>query len=257
MTKDRPSGDHRVVIVGAGFGGMAAARALRDARCRVTLIDRTNHTLFQPLLYQVATAALSSTTIAVPVRSVFRRNRNVSVLMAQVIGIDRQTRSVRLEGGDAIPFDSLVIATGSVYSWFGHDDWAARAPALKTAADALLLRNQLLSAFERAEAAADPDAVRRLLTFVVVGAGPTGVELAGSLGERARGPPGRGGIRPPSSGPDRAPRWRAPRGRATSAASIPGRRGSSCATPDRGCCPASRSRCRITPRAGCSNWASS
>ncbi len=177
---------HKVVIVGGGFGGLNAARTLAGTGCAVTVIDRTNHTLFQPLLYQVATAALSVTSIAVPIRSVFRRTSNVAVLMAEVTGVDRRRRSVVLEGHPPISYDTLVLATGSVYSWFGHDDWASRAPALKSAVDALSLRSRLLEAFERAESADDPAEVRRLLTFVVVGAGPTGVEMAGSIAELAR-----------------------------------------------------------------------
>ena len=174
------------MIVGGGFGGLNAAQVLAGTGCAVTVIDRTNHTMFQPLLYQVATAALSATSIAVPIRSVFRRAANVSVLMAEVTGVDRQNRSVILDGHPPVAFDTLVLATGSVYSWFGHDDWAARAPALKSAADALSLRSRLLDAFERAEAEDDPAEVRRLLTFVVVGAGATGVEMAGSIAELAR-----------------------------------------------------------------------
>ncbi len=176
---------HRVVIVGAGFGGLNAAQTLAGTGCAVTLVDRTNHTLFQPLLYQVATAALSATSIAVPIRSVFRRSPNVSVLMEEVTGVDRQHRTVIFAGHPPLPYDTLVLATGSVYSWFGHDDWAARAPALKSAADALSLRARLLDAFERAETEDDPAEVRRLLTFVVVGAGATGVEMAGSIAELA------------------------------------------------------------------------
>ncbi len=183
-TADAPAA-HRVVIVGGGFGGLNAAKILAGTGCAVTVVDRTNHTLFQPLLYQVATAALSATSIAVPIRSVFRRAANVSVLMAEVTGVDRQSRTVAIQGHAPIPYDTLVLATGSVYSWFGHDDWAARAPALKSAADALSLRARLLDAFERAETEDDPAAVRRLLTFVVVGAGPTGVEMAGSIAELA------------------------------------------------------------------------
>ncbi len=181
-----PGQPHRVVIVGGGFGGLNAARVLAGTGCAVTIVDRTNHTLFQPLLYQVATAALSATSIAMPIRSVFRHAANVSVLMAEVTGVDRQNRNVVLAGHPPVPYDTLVLATGSVYSWFGHDDWASRAPALKSAADALSLRSRLLDAFERAEAENDPAEVRRLLTFVVVGAGATGVEMAGSIAELAR-----------------------------------------------------------------------
>lgn len=176
---------HRVVIVGAGFGGLAAARALAGTTARVTLIDRTNHNLFQPLLYQVATAALGAEDIALPVRSAFRGAANVEVLMAELVGIDRARRLVRLQGAAPVGYDSLILATGSVSSWFGHDDWSARAPSLKSLADALSMRDRLLDAFERAEACTDAAEVRRLLTFVVVGAGPTGVELASSIAELA------------------------------------------------------------------------
>ena len=183
---------HRVVIVGGGFGGLAVAQALgrtRDAgggTVRVTLVDRTNHTLFQPLLYQVATAALSDNDIAVPIRSIFRRKGNVEILMADVTGIDRTHRRVHLADAGSVPYDTLVLATGSVYSWFGHDDWKGRAPALKSVSDALSLRNRLLDAFERAETCTDPVETKRLLTFVVIGAGPTGVEMAGAIAELAR-----------------------------------------------------------------------
>lgn len=180
------SGRHRVVIVGGGFGGLGAAHALAKHDCDVILIDRTNHTLFQPLLYQVATAALGDNDIAVPIRSVFRRASNVTVLMGEVVGIDRPGRTVSLADAGPVGYDTLVLATGSVYSWFGHDDWAARAPALKSVVDALSLRNRILDAFERAEMSDDADETRRLLTFVVVGAGPTGVELAGAIAELAR-----------------------------------------------------------------------
>ena len=181
-----PARPHAVVIVGAGFGGLAAARALAGSPARVTLIDRTNHTLFQPLLYQVATAALGADDIALPVRSVFRGSPHVAVLMAELTGIDRGRRCVLLEGAAPVAYDSLILATGSVYSWFGHDEWSARTPALKSLSDALSLRNRLLDAFERAEASTDAAETRRLLTFVVIGAGPTGVELAGSIAELAR-----------------------------------------------------------------------
>lgn len=181
-----PPGLHRIVIIGAGFGGLAAARALTGASIHITLIDRTNHNLFQPLLYQVATAALSSNDIALPIRSVFRSRREVLVLMAEVTGIDRVGKLVGIEGAAAVPYDTLVLATGSVYSWFGHDGWAARAPALKTVGDALSLRNRLLDVFERAELSDDPAETTRLMTFVIVGAGPTGVEMAGAIAELSR-----------------------------------------------------------------------
>ncbi len=178
---------HRVVIVGGGFGGLATAQALaRSGRVQVTLIDRTNHTLFQPLLYQVATAALSDNDIAVPIRSLFRRRANVEIMMAEATGIDRARRCVLLADIAPVSYDTLVLATGSVYSWFGHTDWMGRAPALKSVSDALGLRYRLLDAFERAETCDDPAETRRLLTFVVIGAGPTGVEMAGSIAELAR-----------------------------------------------------------------------
>ena len=180
------SGHHRVVIVGAGFGGMNAARALGRTDAEIVLIDRTNHNLFQPLLYQVATAALSGNDIALPIRSIFRRQRNVTVVMDVLTGIDRAAREVHLESGASLPYDTLVLATGSVYSWFGHDDWKRNSTGLKTLAEADLLRNRLLDAFEKAELATDPDEIRALLTFVLIGAGPTGVELAGALAELSR-----------------------------------------------------------------------
>lgn len=178
-----PSGTHRIVVIGAGFGGLSAARALKAAKIHITVIDRTNHNLFQPLLYQVATAALSSNDIALPIRAVFRSRPEIMVLMAEVTGIDRAGKRVEIDGATAVPYDTLILATGSVYSWFGHDRWAVRAPALKTVADALSLRNRLLDAFERAELSEDPVETTRLMTFVVVGAGPTGVEMAGAIAE--------------------------------------------------------------------------
>ncbi|MCQ8239962.1 NAD(P)/FAD-dependent oxidoreductase [Rhizosaccharibacter radicis] len=177
---------HRIVIVGCGFGGLAAAKRLARTEAQVTVIDRTNHNLFQPLLYQVAVAALSADSISTPVRSAFRGHPNVSTVMGTVTGVDRAARLVMLEDGTRIGFDTLILASGSVYSWFGHPDWAERAPALKTAADAILLRDRILSAFEHAELQTDPDAARRLLCFAVVGAGPTGVELAGAIAELSR-----------------------------------------------------------------------
>ena len=174
------------MIVGGGFGGINAARALADTDAEIVLIDRTNHNLFQPLLYQVATAALSGNDIALPIRSIFRRQQNVTVVMDTLTGIDRRARTVTLQSSDALAYDTLILATGSVYSWFGQDDWQRHSTALKTLADAQTLRRQLLGAFEQAERARDPDAVRALLTFVVIGAGPTGVELAGAIAELSR-----------------------------------------------------------------------
>ncbi|MFT8243204.1 NAD(P)/FAD-dependent oxidoreductase [Roseomonas sp. BN140053] len=174
----------RVVIVGAGFGGLEVARALRRSEAEVTLVDRRNHHLFQPLLYQVATAALSPGDIAWPVRSVFRGQQNVTVLMTEVNGVDLAARVVR-DGTVELPFDFLVLATGSNHSYFGHDEWERFAPGLKSIEDATSLRQRLLSAFERAELATDPAEQRRLLTFVVIGGGPTGVEMAGAISELA------------------------------------------------------------------------
>ncbi len=180
-----------VVIVGAGFGGLEAARALARAgpprgTVEVTLVDRQNHHLFQPLLYQVATAALSPGDIAWPARSIFRRQRNLAVIMAEVAGVDTEARLVHTREGLALPYDALMLATGTTHSYFGRDEWAAVAPGLKTIADATEIRGRLLLAFERAEIAADADEQRRLLTFAVVGGGPTGVEMAGAMVELAR-----------------------------------------------------------------------
>lgn len=175
----------RVVIVGAGFGGIEAARALRNAPVEVTIVDRRNFHLFQPLLYQVATAALSPGDIAWPIRSVFRRQRNARVLLAEVTGVDTAARQLRVAGGAAVPYDYLVLATGAMHSYFGHDEWSDAAPGLKSVDDATLLRGRLLTAFERAELADDPAEQRRQMTIVVVGGGPTGVELAGAMAELA------------------------------------------------------------------------
>jgi len=176
----------RIVIVGAGFGGYAAARALRHAAADIVLIDRTNYHLFQPLLYQVATAALSPADIATATRSLLHRQANVRVVMGEVTGIDAGARRVKLAGIEDCPFDYLVIATGAASNFFGHDDWARHAWVIKTLEDATAIRGRLLGAFEWAESRTDPDEVRRLLTFIVVGGGPTGVELAGNIAELAR-----------------------------------------------------------------------
>jgi NADH:ubiquinone reductase (H+-translocating) len=179
----------RIIIIGGGFGGLTAARALR--RDGVVLIDRTNHHLFQPLLYQVATAALSPSDIAWPLRTVFRSQRNVRVLMEEVIEIDRAGRSVRFRESPPMSFDVLIVAPGSRHAYFGHDEWEPLAPGLKTLTDAVLMREKMLLAFEEADrrrAAGGPD---EQLTFVIVGGGPTGVELAGALaeiGRKAMGP---------------------------------------------------------------------
>lgn len=175
----------RIVIVGAGFGGMAAVRALKGAEADITLVDRTNHHLFQPLLYQVATAALSPADIATASRVLTRGHANVQVLMDEVAGVDIEGSAVQLAHGGALPFDYLVLATGAAYSFFGHDEWAEHAQVLKSLDDALAIRERLLLAFEQAEQSNDPEEVRRLLTFVVVGGGPTGVEMAGTIAELA------------------------------------------------------------------------
>jgi NADH dehydrogenase len=176
----------RVVILGGGFAGLYAARRLRRAPVRVTVIDRSNHHLFQPLLYQVATASLSPADIAQPIRWILRGQRNTEVLLAEVASIDTSRRTVRLSDGDEIPYDWLIVATGATHSYFGHDAWAAHAPGLKTVADAIEIRERFLLAFEAAEREPDPLLRRAILTFVVVGGGPTGVELAGAMAEIAR-----------------------------------------------------------------------
>lgn len=180
-----PSMPH-ILIVGGGFAGLWAARALARAPVRITLLDRGNHHLFQPLLYQVATAGLSSPDIAAPLRHILRGQKNVTVLMGEATGIDAAQRRVLLADGDAIGYDFLLLASGATHAYFGHDDWAAHAPGLKTLDDALLIRRRILSAFERAEASVDEAERRALLTFAIVGGGPTGVELAGTLAEIAR-----------------------------------------------------------------------
>ena len=182
---DRGSSSPRVVVIGGGFAGLAAARGLRRAAVRVTVVDRSNHHLFQPLLYQVATAALPPGDIAAPIRRILRRQANTAVLLGEVSAIDPDARTIDV-GGRTIPFDFLIVAAGAGDSWFGHDDWRPFAPGLKTIDDALEIRRRVLLAFERAEWEADPAARRALLTFVVVGGGPTGVELAGALAEIAR-----------------------------------------------------------------------
>jgi NADH dehydrogenase len=176
----------RVVVVGAGFGGMAAVQALKGADVDITLIDRTNHHLFQPLLYQVATAALSPADIATATRALLRRNRNTTVLMSEVEAVDPDRRAILRADGPTLSYDYLVLATGSAYSFFGHDEWAEHAPVLKSLNDALSIRERVLGAYEWAEECGDPAMTQRLLTFVIVGGGPTGVELAGTIAELAR-----------------------------------------------------------------------
>jgi NADH dehydrogenase len=173
------------VVVGGGFGGLEAARALSGAPVRVTVIDRENHHTFQPLLYQVATAALSPADVAWPIRHILRRQDNATVIMAAVQGIDTDARIVHTDSV-SVPYDFLVVATGATHSYFGHDEWAAFAPGLKRVEDAIRIRRRFLTAFEQAELAEDRPARDRLLTFVIVGGGPTGVEMAGAMAEVAR-----------------------------------------------------------------------
>src|SRR6516162_11961590 len=175
----------RVVIVGGGFGGLSAAKGLAHAPFDITLIDRNNHHLFQPLLYQVATAALSPADIAAPIRGILGKQRNVRTMLAEVSGIDTGSKEV-IADGRRVGYDYLVLATGARHAYFGHDDWAIFAPGLKTIDDATYVRRRILLAFERAENEIDVDERRRLMTFVVVGGGPTGVEMAGAIAELAK-----------------------------------------------------------------------
>src|SRR4051812_48733278 len=188
MTSDqpRPTSSHRVVIVGAGFGGLEAAYRLAGAPVSITLVDRRNHHLFQPLLYQVATASLATSEIAWPIRYLFRGRPDVTTVFATVTGIDAPGKRVLLEDSDALPYDTLVLATGARHAYFGHDEWEPFAPGLKTLEDATTLRRRILVAFERAERETDPQRRAALLTFVIIGAGPTGVELAGTIAELAQ-----------------------------------------------------------------------
>lgn len=182
-----PERRHRVVIVGGGFGGLRVARTLGTLdRVELTLVDRRNFHLFQPLLYQVATGGLSPGDISSPLRGVLKAQRNARVIHAEVVDLDLPGRRVMLAGGGELEWDTLVVAAGARPDYFGHDDWAAHAPGLKTIEDAQRLRNRILGAFERAETTGDEEERRRLLGFVLVGAGPTGVELAGAIGELAR-----------------------------------------------------------------------
>ena len=175
-----------VVIVGGGFGGLSAAKALRNADVQVTLLDRRNHHVFQPLLYQVATATLSPGDIAAPIRWILRRARNMRVLLGEAARVDVAARRVELADGAALDYDYLIVASGSRHAYFGHEEWEQYAPGLKTLEDAITIRRRILIAFERAERETDPARQRELLTFVLVGGGPTGVELAGTLAEIAR-----------------------------------------------------------------------
>jgi NADH dehydrogenase len=176
---------HQVVIIGGGFGGLRAARSLRRAPVEVTLVDRRNHHLFQPLLYQVATGALSPANIAAPLRALLHRQANARVLLGEVIDIDVAGRRVVLRDG-VLAYDSLIVAAGATHSYFGHPEWEQFAPSLKNIDDATSIRRKILFAFESAERGQDPDTVARWLTFVIVGAGPTGVEMAGAVAELAR-----------------------------------------------------------------------
>jgi NADH dehydrogenase len=175
----------RIVIVGAGFGGLAAAKALKKTEAEVVLIDRTNHHLFQPLLYQVATSALAPSQIATPIRSIFRDQKNTIVIMGEVTGVDKDLKCVFISDADRqnvpLTYDYLILATGATHSYFGHNEFAEFAPGLKSLGDAEVARNKILQAFELAEVEEDPALHRELLTFVLVGAGPTGVEMAGAL----------------------------------------------------------------------------
>ncbi len=183
MPHDRPP---RLLIVGGGFAGLWATRALAGAKLRITLIDRRNHHLFQPLLYQVATAGLSAPDIAAPLRHILGRQRNVEVRLGEVESIDKQNRQVRLRDAGTLDYDLLLVASGATHAYFGNDQWAPHAPGLKTLDDALALRRRLLLAFEKAEAEPDPAKKAAWLSFAIVGGGPTGVELAGTLAEIAR-----------------------------------------------------------------------
>ncbi len=178
------AGAHRVVILGGGFGGLSAARALRNAPVEVTLIDRCNYHLFQPLLYQVATGALSPANIAAPLRRVLKHQKNARVLLGEAVDIDVANRRVILSDGE-VPYDTLIVATGSGHHYFGHDQWEPYAPGLKTIEDATEMRRRILLAFEAAERESNPEKLRAWMTFVIVGGGPTGVELAGALAEIA------------------------------------------------------------------------
>ncbi|MBS4005558.1 MAG: NAD(P)/FAD-dependent oxidoreductase [Afipia sp.] len=177
---------HHVVVVGAGFGGLETVHQLAGAPVRITMIDRRNHHLFQPLLYQVATASLATSEIAWPIRHLLRKRKEIATLLSTVENIDVAGRRVLLDDGSAVTYDTLVLATGARHAYFGHDDWEPFAPGLKTLEDATTVRRRILLAFERAERETDPQRRAALLTFVIIGAGPTGVELAGTIAELAR-----------------------------------------------------------------------
>ena len=176
---------HHVVVVGAGFGGLETVHRLAGAPVSITLVDRRNHHLFQPLLYQAATASLAPSEIAWPIRQLLRRRRDVTTLLASVESIDKQARELHLDEGSALKYDTLVLATGARHAYFGHDSWEPFAPGLKTLEDATTIRGRILLAFEEAERQSDEQRRTALLTFVIVGGGPTGVELAGTIAELA------------------------------------------------------------------------
>ncbi|HEY0124861.1 MAG TPA: NAD(P)/FAD-dependent oxidoreductase [Rhizobium sp.] len=178
--------DHHIVVVGGGFGGLQLANDMKGAPVRITLIDRRNHHLFQPLLYQVATTLLATSEIAWPIRNFFRDRPEVTTLLAEVVDVDSQAHTVTLKNGETIGYDTLVLATGATHAYFGHDEWEPVAPGLKTLEDATTIRRRVLLAFEQAELEKDPAIREALLTFTIVGAGPTGVELAGIIAELAR-----------------------------------------------------------------------
>lgn len=186
MPANASSDRHHVVVVGAGFGGLETVHHLAGAPVRITIIDRRNHHLFQPLLYQVATASLATSEIAWPIRHLLRKRPEVTTLLASVEGIDKEKRRVVLDDGSTITYDTLVLATGARHAYFGHDDWEQFAPGLKTLEDATTIRRRILVAFEKAERETDPQRRSALLTFVIIGAGPTGVEMAGTIAELAR-----------------------------------------------------------------------
>src|SRR3954463_11567581 len=181
-----PKEPHRVVIVGAGFGGLEAAFGIAASPVQITLIDRRKHHLFQPQLHQVATASLATSEIAWPIRYLLRGRKEVTTLFGNVSGVDAAGKRVLLDDGDALAYDTLVLATGARHAYFGHDEWEPFAPGLKTLEDATTLRRRILVAFERAERETDPQRRAALLTFVIIGAGPTGVEMAGTIADLAR-----------------------------------------------------------------------
>ncbi|HXK62454.1 MAG TPA: FAD-dependent oxidoreductase, partial [Acidobacteriota bacterium] len=183
---DIQDGRHHVVIIGGGFAGLYCVRSLRRAPVRVTLIDRRNFHLFQPLLYQVATGVLSPANIAAPLRAILKRNRNTRVILGEVIDILPEEKKVKLLDGGIVPYDSLIVAAGSSHHYFGHEEWQRWAPGLKTVEDATEIRGRILMSFEAAENEPDETRRRELMRFLVIGGGPTGVEMAGALAEIAR-----------------------------------------------------------------------